>query len=182
MIESLKKYNKEFVTIDGVLHLIDINFIPFQDFDINTIKIIKNKLDDDPNALRGLELLKVPNLERVHKYGKCNFGAFDSEADVTKDGSTTVEYVPCSERGKCPAEGLLCKCLAVENGHLTPTEIQYIKLCAADLPDKQIADIMNISEHTARKHRQNITEKLGSEAHSKNGITAFAYRKNLLSE
>jgi DNA-binding CsgD family transcriptional regulator len=46
------------------------------------------------------------------------------------------------------------------------------------MPDKQIADSLQISVDTARNHRRNIEQKTAT--YSKSGIVRFAYEKGIV--
>ncbi len=44
---------------------------------------------------------------------------------------------------------------------LSSRELEYCHLVAIGMPDKQVADQMHISVHTANAHRRNIQHKMG---------------------
>lgn len=54
---------------------------------------------------------------------------------------------------------------------LTNQELKILKLASTDLSNKEIADQLCISDQTAKKHRQNIYEKLN--LHGKSEIRKF---------
>ncbi len=54
---------------------------------------------------------------------------------------------------------------------LTNQELKILKLASTDLSNKEIADRLCISDQTAKKHRQNIYEKLN--LHGKSEIRKF---------
>ena len=54
---------------------------------------------------------------------------------------------------------------------LTSQELKILKLASTDLSNKEIANHLCISDQTAKKHRQNIYEKLN--LHGKSEIRKF---------
>lgn len=63
---------------------------------------------------------------------------------------------------------------------LSQREIDVLKLLALGLSNKEIAEKLNISTHTAISHRKNITSKLG--VRSTSGLTIYAVINKLISE
>ena len=61
---------------------------------------------------------------------------------------------------------------------LTPRETEVIKLVAESYTNRQIADVLVISEKTVERHRANILEKLGM--HDRVQLTRYAIRRGLL--
>ena len=57
-------------------------------------------------------------------------------------------------------------------------EIEVIKKVAEELTNSEIAEALFISEHTVKTHIDNIRYKLA--VSSKSGITAFAYKRQLI--
>lgn len=62
--------------------------------------------------------------------------------------------------------------------HLTPREIEVIKLIACGDTDQAIAVKLGISFRTARSHRANLMAKLG--AHETTSLVRFAIRTGLI--
>ncbi len=176
--EYLNSLNKEFIGIDGELHLINVEIVHYNDFPLEVLIELKSQLEADTLAQISLDQLGI-NAERARlmKYGLCRYGGFDNKADISGNVHTT-EYYDCGERGRCPVEGKLCKHVQAKNGCLTPREIDVIKLIAQDLADKQIADRLGISVNTANQHRVNINKKIG--CNSKVGICRFAVEKRII--
>jgi len=176
--ENLNNLNKEFIGIDGQLYRIDINLVHFNEFKSRTLLELQSLLDEDTIAQISLDTLDIlDEKERLHKFGLCRFGGFDDKADI-KGNEVTHEYYECGLRGSCPVEGKLCRHVMAPFGYLTPREIDVIKLVAADLADKQIADSLNISVNTANQHRVNISKKIG--CNTKVGICRFAIEKRII--
>lgn len=63
---------------------------------------------------------------------------------------------------------------------LSQREIDVLKLLALGLSNKEIADQLHISTHTAISHRKNITTKLG--VRSTSALTIYAVINKLISE
>ena len=176
--EFLKKSNCELIAIDGTLYQIKVDLIEFDQVDSVFKEKIKEQLDADIKAQAALDILGCTEKdERLHQFALCRFGGFDNRPDLTSDNHYN-EYLDCGKRGSCPVEGRLCKAVKAEHGYLNPRELEFIRLVAQDLPDKQIADAMNISIETAHSHRKNIERKIGCA--SKNGIVRFAMIKNIV--
>ena len=63
-------------------------------------------------------------------------------------------------------------------GGLTAREVQVLRLVAAGKTNRQIATALVLSEHTVRRHVQNIFAKLG--VPSRAAATAYAFRHDLV--
>ncbi len=61
---------------------------------------------------------------------------------------------------------------------LTPRELEVVRLVAAGKSNREIASILEISEHTVARHVQNILGKL--RLPSRTAATAFAFEHNLV--
>ncbi|MCA1679613.1 MAG: helix-turn-helix transcriptional regulator, partial [Actinobacteria bacterium] len=61
---------------------------------------------------------------------------------------------------------------------LTERELEVLRLVAAGKSNRQIAAELVISDHTVRRHLQNIFAKLG--VSSRAAATAFAFRHDLV--
>lgn len=58
---------------------------------------------------------------------------------------------------------------------LTPREVQVLQQLAKGLANKEIADVLKISEHTAKDHLKSILAKLRVEDRTE-AVTAAIYR------
>jgi DNA-binding CsgD family transcriptional regulator len=151
----------------------------FKDIGFDFHTMIREDLENHPRALRAMEECGIDTYESQNKrWAICNFGDFDNHADLTRDGVIVHEHVKCPYRGSCKFEGVICVAVKAPFGTITPRELQIIKLIAIDLLDKMIADKLSMSINTMNVHRANIERKIG--CHSKAGIAAFAYQKNLI--
>lgn len=181
MIPSyLKKFHHEIIVMDGKPKLVEINLVDYsiQKWPKNVLMSIHSELIKDHKALKALNDMKIPEKDQIEKFTACRFGGFDDEADISANGKLTADYLDCPKRGNCIGEGIVCKNIKCENGILSRRELEYCRLVACDLPDKQIADKMNISIHTVNTYRKNAEKKIGVD--SKTGIAAFIVKKNLI--
>jgi len=177
---GIKDLDFEFYDNDGeVFFMQNKQVLRFEDVDVDYMTLLRDDLELHPKALRAMEEcgIATPNAQNK-KWAVCNFGNFDNKADLTRDGVIIHEHVRCQYRGSCKHEGIICLPVEAPNGQITPRELQIIKLFPNDLPDKIIADNLGMSLNTMNVHRSNIERKIG--CHSKAGIVAFAYQKNLI--
>lgn len=134
--------------------------------------------DDDANFC--LDCMDISDhLERLRQFVFCRFSSFDLVADITEGGHMSPEFTICEKRGRCPYEGTLCVS-AIHHSKLSSREIEVIVMIAKDLPNKLIADELDISTNTVNTHVQNIQSKIG--VHSKYGILAWAFKHNIIDE
>ncbi len=74
-------------------------------------------------------------------------------------------------------ESLAPQAASRKPGGLTERELEVLRLVVADKTNRAIAAELFISEHTVRRHLQNIFAKLG--VSSRSGATAFAFQHGL---
>jgi len=146
---------------------------------------IKLLIDADmvahPLKMEALVLLGYETQDaQREKYCSCCFGAFDGHADVVGRDFIHNEYWPCPRRGICPVEGKLCDSLKVGNAGkiLTRREVEVLILAGQCMLNKEIADILQISEETVKVHLKHIQEKSG--LMNKKDLVKLAIQKNLL--
>jgi len=65
------------------------------------------------------------------------------------------------------------------SGALTGREVEVLRLVATGLSNQEIATALVISEHTVRRHLQNIFAKIG--VPSRAAATAYAFQHDLIS-
>jgi DNA-binding CsgD family transcriptional regulator len=63
-------------------------------------------------------------------------------------------------------------------GGLSARELEVLRLVAAGKSNREIASALVISEHTVRRHLQNLFAKIG--VSSRSAATAFAFQHDLL--
>jgi DNA-binding NarL/FixJ family response regulator len=74
--------------------------------------------------------------------------------------------------------GALSRLTPATAGGLTARQVEILRLVAAGMTNREIAEALIISDHTVRRHLQNIFAKLG--VSSRAAATAFAYQHNLI--
>jgi ATP/maltotriose-dependent transcriptional regulator MalT len=74
--------------------------------------------------------------------------------------------------------GALSRRTPATAGGLTARQVEILRLVAAGMTNREIAEALIISDHTVRRHLQNIFAKLG--VSSRAAATAFAYQHNLI--
>ena len=143
-------------------------------------EIVSEDLAKHPDAVKALKDWNFHSPEEMLKqYIFCRFGRYDGNPDITEDGQVIEsEYFDCGLRGKCKYEGKICSTVQVANGELTKRETEILKEVAKNKLNKEIADILNISEHTVSSHIQNIQQK--GNFFRKFEMIAFAIDKNLI--
>lgn len=116
---------------------------------------------------------------QMKQYIACRQGGYDERPDIDVNGKVQPsEYVGCGRRGKCKYEGKLCTSLQLSYGTLTRSEIAVLTEIGNCLLDKEIADKLNISEHTVRHHKDSISKKSGLER--KPALVGLAFKLGLV--
>ncbi len=75
-------------------------------------------------------------------------------------------------------EGKNARSVAGLKEQLTPRELQIVKLIVEGSSNREVARTLFISEHTVRKHREHINQKL--DVHSPASLAAFAIKASLV--
>lgn len=114
----------------------------------------------------------------VEQWAICNFGGFDKDPDYLLHKDPQKEYWKCGYRGKCKAEGIVCKPDCVCNNELSKREVEIIKYISEGLQAKEIAYKLMIEITTVRTHERNIHEKLG--CNNRGEIIKFAFKNNII--
>jgi DNA-binding CsgD family transcriptional regulator len=152
----------------------------FDNFPKEIMALVEADMLQNPKALKALADWDITDQnEQVRQYIACRFGGFNNQADITQQGNIIPnEHVDCGRRGQCPYEGKLCTSIQLPNGLLTKREVDVLKLIGACKIDKEICDILDISQDTLRNHKDNISAKAGVERKTALGI--LAYKLNLI--
>lgn len=154
--------------------------IPFEDFYLNTLNLLRDELEGDMEASNCLNSILDPE-DQLKRFTICRYGALNQNPDYNSgvEKFQDIEYFDCGVRGMCPyrGEGKVCHEIVVGDEVVTRQEIRVIKLIAEDLTDREIADRLFISVHTATTHRQNITRKLGFK---KAGLARWAVERQIV--
>ena len=120
------------------------------------IKYIK-----DAEGRRGLDILKIKQpKQRFEQWLKCRFGGYNKTPDFAF-GKLSNDFFHCDRRGKCPAEGIICKLYTKNGTKISGAELRIIRLVSEGYTDKEIANKLHLSWHTVQNHRRNIYEKIG---------------------
>lgn len=182
MIVGIDKYECEHY-VDKQNRLVTIySGVVYFDLDMPDIiyQLRKKELRDDVDAQHSLYRMGIFDIQQmVLQFCKCRYGGYDSTPDTLVHGTSgsKPDYWNCGKRGNCKEEFCLCRPIITENGKLSPAEIRVLKLIAEDLADKQIADILQVTENTIHTQRYSLTKKIGCA--SKNGLVAFAYENGI---
>ncbi|MBB2148839.1 response regulator transcription factor [Pedobacter gandavensis] len=144
---------------------------------------IRQKVTDDMNkSPLAIKTLKrhwksLPVIDYPKQYTYCKYGGLDTSPDIDVDGNMGhSEFFDCGRRGKCKSEGKLCCVMKVKHGVLTKTEIEIVRRVV--LPDKLIAQELEISSTTVLTHWQNIRRKTGFR--TKIELAVFATKKGMI--
>ena len=96
------------------------------------------------------------------------------ELATARDSFVELEALPAVAW----VDSLMRRTPADDTHGLTARELEVLRLVAAGKSNRDIAAALSISDHTARRHLQNIFAKLG--VSSRAAATAFAYERSLL--
>jgi DNA-binding CsgD family transcriptional regulator len=117
---------------------------------------IFEKLLNDETAIEDLKHLT--QREATERYAFCIYGAADSAADFSADGTLQeADNFICSNN--CICLNWKSKKLKIDGEVLTPRQLQISQLLATDLCDKEIAEKLNICLSTLDTHKKNLFEK-----------------------
>jgi DNA-binding CsgD family transcriptional regulator len=146
----------------------------FCDFPSEIIAWVEADMLRHPKALKALAEWDITDPdEQMRQYIACRFGGFDNNPDIEENGQVVAkEYVDCGRRGSCAYEGKLCASIQLPNGLLTKREIEVLRLIGECKFDKEICDLLNITQDTLRNHKDNISQKAGIERKPALGILA----------
>lgn len=172
--------NFEFFSHQGNLMLLtDGKLKSFDSMPAWLFNHLKETIDSSPEISKALDELRlIKPIDRIRKFVTCRFGACDNLPDSDEHGNFQDEFVPCEKRGLCVHEGILCAPIRAPYGYISTRELEVIQLMAQDLPNKMIADQLDISVCTVSTHIQHIQLKTG--CHSKHGVVAWAAQQKLL--
>lgn len=177
----LNEYSEIFADDYGFPYeLVKSAIVPADSFPTPLYNALESAMLNEPKRHSAI-IEMVDNAGRqaeVRQFAHCCYGGFDHRPDFANGILGCVEFWPCSKRGNCRFEGVICT-LKTATGHtLTKREIEYASLTAEGYFDKEIAVIMKISEHTVTTHSKNVRAKTGLSR--KADLTRFAIENNLL--
>jgi DNA-binding CsgD family transcriptional regulator len=156
------------------------NKYAFEDFPSEILEIVDADMAANPKAMKALHDWDITDPdERVRQYIACRFGGFDNTPDICNTGiMQPAEYVDCGRRGICPYEGKLCSSIVLEFGTLTKKEIEVLRQIGLGLLDKEICEVLSISQDTLRNHKDSLSTKSGTQR--KAGLSILAYKYKLI--
>lgn len=99
--------------------------------------------------------------DQVYVYAKCFYGGYNHEADWDGAALGAHDNHACGGECQCVLKQVVKHVMPVAFGYLTAREIDVVCLIAANFSGKQIADVLEITEYTVDKHKQNIFRKTG---------------------
>lgn len=142
------------------------------------LKIIALSMYDDVKSV--LKILKYGAVSYLTKYAAPNeiiqainkvftdgFYASDIAYTALLDSLNHTDSVSIVEDNK-----------VVMESKITQRELEFLKLCATDLPYKEIAERMNISPRTVDGYRDNLFAK--SETSTRIGLVIYAMKNKLI--
>lgn len=158
---GLTDNNIEFFAVGRELYSIqDGKRFQYPDIPQKHAMFLIQELEADPIAQE--TLVSIPDEDKIRVYGICRFGACNATPDFTESECTdNNEYFDCGIRGRCEFEGKRCKELVIDSGILSFRQLQIMILVANGKINKEIADILHISENTVANHMVNIHQKIG---------------------
>lgn len=98
----------------------------------------------------------------VSRFIRCNFGVYDSRADIALDGTFRLEEVQCPLRCECRYAGVICG--AKLESKLTPRQEQVMRLYCQGESEESIAESLYISPETVKTIKRDAFRRVG--AHS----------------
>jgi len=165
-----------FIIDDKIAHLTNGETVFIEDLTEQFKDLLQEELNRDLPAQKALIKLGITDpKEALNKFFHCNYSGFNSTPDITSCGKLGPrEYIPCTERNICLAEGQLCKFPR----QLTRREMQVASEVARGNPDKMICQDLNIDQNTLRNHKNNIEFKIQQKG--KVAIAVFAIKYGLI--
>lgn len=159
-----------FTSGENLLALHQGHLYTWPDFPESILNAVGKYLEEkDIKAYQALEHLEES--ERLYQYMSCRFGSYDATPDICDKGVVTPDKKACS-CSSCPLAGI-----HKNVAELTTREVDVVKLIAADLPVKLIADRLCVSIDTVKTHRSNIYRKTGN--HSNVALTRWAIENDI---
>lgn len=145
--------------------------------ELNPIKkaLIFEQLLNDDHAIADLK--ELSQSEAIEEFAFCLYGGLDHIPDFDSKGNLKAsENFRCSNNCRCLKWN--SKSISINGNKLTPRQIEIISLFASDLPDKQIADQLHISESTLDTHKRHLFEKFNVQ--SKSGLITKAISNKII--
>lgn len=148
---------------------------PFSSISAEKKALLFEKLLNDDVAINDLKDLS--HSDALEKFAFCVYGAADHEPDFDEEGNLNkADNFICSNNCECLK--WKSKLITVDGVKLTPRQIEIVLLMASDLPDKAIADKLNISLSTLNNHKILLFEKF--KVKSKAGLITKAIEQKII--
>jgi hypothetical protein len=153
--------------------------LPFAKLPRQRRQVVQLKMKSQPIVEQAMEVLVGKNeAKKLERFSMCQYGAINHEADIDEAGNLSApEYVPCSQRGLCPVEGIGCANILVAEGVFL-TKCETAVFIRVKLPDKLIADELGISIFTVKEHFKSIRIKSG--LLNKIEMSAYATQRGII--
>jgi len=138
----------EFFNDGGELKVLSAGRVKsFTELPFAIIELLNEAIENNPEVKMAL-LDWHPNskFQRLEQFVSCRFGGLDFEADIAHNILQEGEYHSCTNRGKCEAEGVLCKLPVFNEKRLSKDKIQLMILLASNYTNTVIAELMTIPD------------------------------------
>lgn len=105
---------------------------------------------------------------------KCNYAGLDSLMDIDENGNFGHEYVYCPHANECPDYGIVCNS---SETILLKSEVNVLRLIKDGHTNKEISELLFLSEHTVHNHRNNMLKRTGCKNTAE--LVRYWYENNL---
>lgn len=169
-----------FTTPDGVLMAIyQGSAVPFADVPATVKAFLRDEMLANEDVMAQFDKIGVAlEDDQVYVYAKCLYGGYNHEADFDGYALGAHDNHACGGECQCVLKQVVKHVMPVANGYLTAREMDVVRLIAANFSGKQIADVLEITEHTVDKHKQNIFRKTGLTTNV--DVAVWAFNNHLL--
>ncbi|WP_407427663.1 response regulator transcription factor [Arcticibacter sp.] len=162
-----------FKTEDDVKCMVNGVVYAFNEIPKLFMNIVLRDMMANRMALSAMKTAGINDVEAQLKYyiGEL-YGAFDNKADISADGILQPHEFVYTRTRK------LKRTIELKHGSLTAREIEVLTEIGLGKLDKEICEELCISNNTLRNHKDNISEKAGTER--KGPLSTLAYKLNLV--
>jgi DNA-binding CsgD family transcriptional regulator len=148
----------------------------FADLPFEYYSMLKAAYSKDHQAQGFLREVTDDERRQVELYTYYLYGSLDSNPDIKNGSLSLAENFRSSKN--CPSLRWNSKQIRFNGKPLSPRQIVIIDFIADDLPDKAIAQRMNISQSTLDFHKRNLFELAGVQ--TKVGLIKKAVQENIV--
>ncbi|MFC6859184.1 response regulator transcription factor [Zunongwangia atlantica] len=155
---------------------------PFKELEAPLFMMVANKYNTDRGAklfikaLRNKQGKQYSFPEQVEIYTFYMWGAVDGKPDIKNGVLQPSENFLTG--GQCPSMDFDHKHIEVDGNIINSKDVKIIFMAAKDLPNKAIADELNISIRTLEYHLTRLYRKVG--AFTRTGLVNAAYQHKIL--